>query len=261
MWRVIGCAILALGLVLSCGCKRQAVETPAPPVEVAQPQEQPVAHALCHRAPAPPVIDGRVDESEWAASDDLAFVQWNNEPAQSETHARVLWDDEFLYIAFVGDDVELHGTMTKRDENLWEEHEVYEVFLDADGTGQSYLEFEINPVNALVDLVLPYADKPRQLEGCKDWDSKGLQWATQVQGTVEAGEQDDTGWSVEMALPLNEVLDAEEVPPPVGTIWRLNLYRMDRTGEDTEFQAWSPTMTPKPNYHVPERFGKLEFAE
>ena len=50
-------------------------------------------------------------------------------------------------------------------------------------------------------------------------------------------------------------------PPRDGDEWRVNLYRIDTDGENVEFQAWSPTGTAKPQFHVPERFGVLQFAE
>ena len=41
-------------------------------------------------------------------------------------------------------------------------------------------------------------------------------------------------------------------------MWRLNLYR---TGGAVNLQyiTWSNTLTPKPQFHVPERFGVVHF--
>jgi hypothetical protein len=45
--------------------------------------------------------------------------------------------------------------------------------------------------------------------------------------------------------------------PEAGTRWRLNLFRCDRA--HNAFLAWRPTL--QDSFHVPERFGVLEFTE
>jgi alpha-galactosidase len=42
--------------------------------------------------------------------------------------------------------------------------------------------------------------------------------------------------------------------------WRVNFYRVEGADEPRFYSAWRPTMTPVPNFHVPEAFGELVFA-
>ena len=51
---------------------------------------------------------------------------------------------------------------------------------------------------------------------------------------------------------------APSLPPTAGDVWRLNLYR---TGGAINLQyiTWSNTLTPKPQFHAPERFGVVHF--
>jgi alpha-galactosidase len=43
--------------------------------------------------------------------------------------------------------------------------------------------------------------------------------------------------------------------------WRANLFRCIGAGEERGYLAWQPTRTAKPNFHVPEAFGKLIFID
>ena len=61
-------------------------------------------------------------------------------------------------------------------------------------------------------------------------------------------------WTCEMRIPLKSLAS---IKPKAGTQWRLNFYRCDQANK--AFLAWSPTLTG--SFHVPEKFGVLEFVE
>jgi len=65
----------------------------------------------------------------------------------------------------------------------------------------------------------------------------------------------DGGWAAELNIPFTSVVN--ETPAP-GTRWRVNFTRIDRPpGLPRELSAWSPTG--RAQFHIPERFGVLEF--
>ena len=159
---------------------------------------------------------------------------------QQKTWIKVAWSPEALRILFYVEDTYVWHTMTERDAPLYKE-EVVEVFLDPVGDLQTYFEFEVNPVNAVLDLVV----RPGKEELRKDfqWRCGGLQTAVQ---------RSPAGWCAELSIPFASLGAA-----PHGN-WRANFYRIDRPRETpTEYSAWSPTGRPK--FHIPERFGILEF--
>ena len=165
-------------------------------------------------------------------------------PPQQETRVRAVWDAEDLRVLFDAEDTHAWATMTERDAPLYEE-EVVEVFLDPAGDLESYFEIEVNPLNAVLDLVLR-----RNRSGyVKDF-------AWQCEGLRTAATKSATGWSVEFAIPFRSVAAA---PPQAGDCWRVNFGRIDRPpGVPRELSAWSPTG--RANFHTPERFGILQFT-
>ena len=68
-------------------------------------------------------------------------------------------------------------------------------------------------------------------------------------------------WSVAAAIPLDllQRYGPVDVPRP-GAVWRANFYKCaDRTSHP-HWLTWSPVDYPKPNFHLPQAFGRLEFA-
>jgi hypothetical protein len=71
-----------------------------------------------------------------------------------------------------------------------------------------------------------------------------------------AARRTDATWTAELAIPFRSLV-AET--PRLGSRWRANFLRIDRPpGVPRELSAWSPTG--RPLFHVPERFGVIEFA-
>ena len=164
-------------------------------------------------------------------------------PAQG-TRVWAAWDADEMRVLIRAEDTRIAATLTERDAPLYTE-EVVEVFLDPVGDGECYFEIEVNPLNAVLDLVLR-----RNRSGCKKdfaWRCENLR--TQVRREAAA-------WSAELAIPFRSLAAG---PPQRGEKWRVNFTRIDRPpGLPRELTAWSPTGSA--NFHVPERFGVIEFS-
>ncbi len=199
-------------------------------------------------------VDGKLDEAAWARALPVgAFVNnRDGSPSPIATEAKILYDARFLYFAFRNVDENIWATMTRRDAHLWEE-EVVEVFLQADPRQTSYIELEVNPLGAMLDIFLLDVRKPLHYES---WNSEKLQWAVQVDGTVD-GKPGDKQWTCEISLPLEDVVPAPNIPPVPGDRWRLNLYRVEKLPRPASL-AWSPTGK---DFHVPAMFGEIVFSD
>ena len=210
----------------------------------------------CYRAAGPISVDGRLDEPSWQAAEPIHLVRTEAGTApRFPTVARMLWDDRFFYVGFECIDPDIWGTVTEHDGPMYEE-EVVEVFIDANGDGISYAEFEVNPLNVTLDVFLLNRNGRRQ--SLFDWESPEWLHAVTVDGHLNQRDKADRSWTVEMAIPLADLLLAPHIPPLDGDVWRVNLYRIDRHAEGDEYSAWSPTWAI--NYHVPSRFGEVVFC-
>ena len=92
------------------------------------------------------------------------------------------------------------------------------------------------------------------------FDMDDLQVATHLNGTLNARGDTDSGWSLEVAIPLAnfQVLGDR---PSAGTVWKANLNRWDGTEPDRTMSIWSDPLVERPHPHFPERFGDLVFVD
>jgi hypothetical protein len=225
----------------------------------------------CHRASRPVRIDGRID-SEWAKAPWTAWfvdIEGAAKPKpRFRTRARMLWDDNCLYVAAELEEPHVWATLTQHDAVIFHDND-FEVFLNPSGDGKNYFEFEINALNTGWDLFLP---KPYREGGKADnsWEIPGLRTAVQVNGTINNPADRDREWTVEIAFPWAAFAPRAPVSRPrPGDEWRINFSRVEWRlevengkyvkpgGEKEDNWVWSPQGLI--NMHVPDRWGYVRF--
>jgi Carbohydrate family 9 binding domain-like len=215
------------------------------------------ADYVVHRAKGAIEIDGVLAESAWDRADKAGpFVRsLDGKPAGAATEARLLWDDDRLYVAFLCEDSNVSGAFFKDDEKLYTSN-VVEIFLDPGGDGSHYDEIEVAPTNALFDA--SFSGGPRQGMDLS-W-SSNAKHAVHVDGTLNDARDVDRGWTVELAIPFASLTGMPKPRPQRGDRWKFNLYRLRQgPGQPGEGQAYSPPM--RGDFHALDRFATLRFEE
>jgi hypothetical protein len=269
MKQQLGLAVLAL----AAGCGPQAsipVKDEPPAADVYSAPRQ----YVCCRASGPIQIDGRIDEAAWSAvpwTEDFIDIEGDRKPPpRFRTRARMLWDDQYFYIAAELQEPHVWATLTEHDSVIFHDND-FELFIDPDGDNHNYAEFEINALNTGWDLRLP---KPYRDGGQADnsWEIPGLKTAVHVDGTLNDPRDEDRGWTVEIALPWDVLgkLSTMAAPPHDGDHWRVNFSRVEwKTdvengkyakvpGEREDNWVWSPQGAI--DMHRPEKWGYVQFS-
>ncbi len=234
---------------------------------------QPTKSYTCLRAVTPIVIDGRLSDKAWSRADwtDLFVdIEGSKKPApRFRTRAKILWDDDYLYIGAELEEPDVWATLTAHDSVIFHDND-FEVFLNPSGDGRNYFEFEINALNTGWDLFL---DKPYREGGKADnsWDIPGLKTAVQIQGTLNHPGDRDRSWTVEIAFPWRAFASRAAVARPhTGDEWRINFSRVEWrvTVENRAYAkvpglaednwVWSPQGVV--NMHIPEHWGHVRFS-
>ena len=177
------------------------------------------------------------------------------------TALRVCCDRSRLYVAFHCVDRDIWGSLRGRNQPIYTE-EVVEAFLAPDGDVRRYVELETSPHGAWFEARIESPDRRRDtMRVDTDWTCEGWQRAVRVRGRAkqrpgDAGGEPDCWWSVEWAIPFAALPGG--VAPRPGARWRANFFRIDAAGGG-QYSAWSPTFAVPADFHVPERFGILEF--
>jgi hypothetical protein len=211
----------------------------------------------CRRTDTPPPLDGLLDRAPWRDAEAAALRMYDGAPPSYRTLVRALWTDAELHVAFECEDPEPAGTMTRRDDALFNDGNVVEVFLDPAGAGQTYFEFEVNPLGTIMDLFYDRLD--RNWREAVKWDAPDARTAVRIERDA-AGRP--VGWCAQLAVPFANFHTAPRRPPAAGDVWRVNFYRYNTVstlpGDDKlELYAWSPTMEKR--FDLPARFGTLVF--
>ncbi|MBT6147791.1 MAG: carbohydrate-binding family 9-like protein, partial [Gemmatimonadetes bacterium] len=120
-------------------------------------------HYVAQRALGPIEMDGRLDEPSWqgaAWTEIFVDIEGDRQPApRFRTRAKMLWDDQYYYVAAMIDEPHIWATLDYRDAIIFYDND-FEVFIDPDGDTHNYFEYEVNALATEWDLLLvkPYRD-------------------------------------------------------------------------------------------------------
>jgi hypothetical protein len=229
---------------------------------------------LCHFTSTPITIDGKLEDGAWTTApwtDDFNDIQGTGKPRpRLRTRAKLLWDENYLYVAADIEEPHAWATLTNHDSVIFQDPD-FEVFIDPDGDTHNYYEFEINALNTGWDLLLnkPYQDGGK---AHNEWEIPGLKTAVHVRGTLNRPADTDTGWTIELAFPWKVLAKHARHGghPAEGEQWRINFSRVEwqitmnggeyqkvpKTPEDN--WVWSPQGVV--DMHRPEMWGLLQFT-
>ena len=168
--------------------------------------------ATAHRATAPIHLDGRLSETDWATAPRIGPLTqrepFEGRPATEATDVRILFDDDFLYIGIMCQELHPNGiiaTQLIRDADLDVDDHVT-IVLDPFFDHRNGFFFQVNPSGARSDGQI--SNNAQNL--VRDWD--GI-W----DGAVT---RSDDGWTSEIAIPFKTLRFR-----PDQTVWGFNVER------------------------------------
>jgi hypothetical protein len=219
----------------------------------------PVPRYEVRRAGGRMVIDGKLDEAAWKSASVLTFqFPWEQQTgAKQKTAARLLWDDEYLYVGYECEDTDIVAHFSKRDDPTYRDDAV-EIFINPNPAQQIlYYGLEMNARAVLYDYLYVF---PTVL--IKRVDFTGVQLASHIRGTLNMRGDTDQGWSLEVAIPWSNFEElAKKLPPEANAVWTANLNRWDGIEPARRLSLWSDSGWKQPNPHQPSRFGQLVFIK
>jgi hypothetical protein len=233
---------LAIALVVGCG---SGAANEADEGGEASLTERPTMTALHLDDDASVVIDGVVDPA-WADAPAVTFdTAWSGVQTPIATRVRALWSERALYMLWelesAGLDVDVSRPVTEERPNLFEE-DCVEIFLTPNpDERRRYFEIELGPRGHFFDLSI---DRRSGFRSDPAWSS-----AAEIRTIVDPAAARAT---IEVAIRSKDITAVLAR----GAVLPMNLFRMEgRTPR--QFLTWSPTRTPRPNFHVTDAFGTL----
>ena len=171
---------------------------------------------------------------------------------------KMLWDDDYLYIAGIIEEDDVTASLTERDAIIYRDND-FEVFIDPDGDGKFYFEFECNAFATLMDLIM---DKPYNQGGnfFMPWDCKDIRLKVHVDGKINNAKRVDKGWTVEWAIPFASITQGFDSPLQHNP-WRINFSRVEWLKKEGPEENWVWNPTGEVNMHMPDHWGYLKFED
>jgi len=164
------------------------------------------------RTPAPPLIDGRLDEGCWRTAEPTTqfTVANSTQPAKFGTTAYVLYDDTALYFGVKCHEPNPADILPKDvpfDNSDVFRGDCVEIMLDPRQSMNDYYHFAINVSGARADRSVTQSGHVGDMHWDGRWDAKAY-----VGGD---------SWSCEVVIPFYTL----GITPDVGPTWRINLCR------------------------------------
>jgi hypothetical protein len=251
----------------------------------------PVKTWTCLRTPEPIGVDGRLDEAVWGRApwtEPFGMIH-DGGPTPFETRLAMLWDDDYLYVAYRVEDPDIRASMTGFNDHIYTRDEDVEFFFAGDGY---YYEMGLNALNngyqirwtwveRLVreqrfeeleqlfktpDFLYYLARKGERLGRHADlsYQLPGLRHAVRVDGCLNCPEVRDREWTVELALPwagLKEMAGGRKLPPNPGDTFRMTAYRCHHDRANRRAKGWTWSVMGNDNIHIPERWNEVVFSD
>jgi len=193
----------------------------------------------------PPVIDGRLDDAAWKKALVLtnSYIFNETNAAPSQTTYRLLWDANNLYFAFDCVDADVVAPTVPRDSAEVYRNDCVEMFILPDLRSRRYWEIDINPAGSIFDSL--------QFKNLNEWSAimepaaniTGLQIGVSVRGTLNDSSDRDDGYTVEVAVPFNQLPGYTRAVPVAGQTLRMMLARLDRNNADFKAYAFTPLLS------------------
>lgn len=227
------------------------------------------------------VVDGVGDEFAWQIAPQVGeftrFKSANNPndelTLKNRTTARMLWDEDNLYLLISAEDPDIYSDMTEGDKDCLCLQETIEIFIDPDGDSKNYAELHYNCLGTVNDLCIPQepgakgfaTDKgePIDWKAAYAWNVEGMLFGVINFGTVNDKSDHDNGSVFEIALPwkgFGKVAGSANIPPKPGDVWRININRYERPERNKEDNyGWAPLE--RNSFHVPGKFAYVKFID
>ncbi|MBI2190804.1 MAG: carbohydrate-binding family 9-like protein [Planctomycetes bacterium] len=206
-----------------------------------------------------------LDEKFWAGSQilDVSLFHPRSSDHRPTTRARVLYDEESLFVLFQVSDRYVRCTRTQINTDVCCDACV-EFFVEP-LPGKGYMNFEVNGIGTLHLgyhlLPAPGSAAPARRELLDPALCRKVQIATTLSGVIAEEIPGPIEWKAALRVPI-DVLETRfgKLRPLAGKTWRANFYKCGSDCSHPHWATWSP-IGEALNFHCPQFFSPIRFVK
>ena len=207
-------------------------------------------------------IDAQWDKAPWRGieANILAF-HMGDAPAHSpKVQFKVAYDEEAIYVIYQVHDKYVIAVADGYQGAVYKDSCVEFFFTPGEDVSLGYLNLEMNcGGTALFNFqTKPWINR-REIDKV---DFNQITVAHSLPEIVNPEIKDSLTWTVEYRIPFSIIeKNAPTVRPQPGVKWRANFYKCADNSSHPHWLTWSHVDFSRPNFHLPEFFGILQFGE
>lgn len=205
-------------------------------------------------------INAEWDKSPWTSIQGIHIEnQMGDDPKfRPKTQVKMTYDTEHIYVIFVVKDRFVRSVIQDYNGPVYGDACV-EFFFSPD-TQQPLKYFNLE-VNCGGTPLMNYVTKPREeIYKLAPQEIEQIEIAHSMPKVVDPEIITPVNWTIEYRIPLALLEQVVKIDRPgPGIIWRANFYKTANTSSNPHYLTWSYVEFPKPNFHLPEYFGKIVF--
>ncbi|MGB8490540.1 MAG: carbohydrate-binding family 9-like protein [Bacteroidales bacterium] len=205
-------------------------------------------------------IDGIWDKPAWDIVRPLELTSFMGviPVFRPEVRAKMMYDEENLFVIFRVDDRFVRCVTTKPNGPVWEDSCVEFFFSPDNDFPEKYFNLEINCGGT---PLMHYNIVPRKefIEVSYD-DILKIQIAHSLPDLTDPEIVEPVIWTVEYKIPLSILRKYSPVTKPQpGVEWKANFYKCAEKNSNPHFITWAVVQNNIPDFHLPQFFGTLGF--
>jgi hypothetical protein len=213
-----------------------------------------------HKISSPPVINAVWDKMPWNGIEPLSISHYmGDKPGHFPfTQAKVAYDNDAIYVIFRVEDRYVKAVADKHQGPVYLDSCVEFFFSPGRDSKEGYFNLEMNCGGT---MLFHHQMEPRTDQTPISEDQlREVEVAHTLPQIVDPEITTDTTWTVEYSIPFSILEDYHSFPgPEAGAVWRANFYKCGDKTSHPHWLTWAPVDFPKPNFHLPQYFGVLEF--
>jgi hypothetical protein len=176
-----------------------------------------------------------------------------------KVQAKMVYDKDNLYVIFRVEDKYVKSITDRNNGPVYRDSAV-EFFFSSDVENPNlYFNIESN----CGGKVLFHHNNPTDRSLNKrltDEDIARLEIAHSMPAIVDPEITGEVTWTIEYKVPIALLQKYSPVTTPAkGVEWRANFYKIAEITSNPHYITWSKIDRPRPNFHVPENFGRIIF--
>lgn len=180
--------------------------------------------------------DGKGTNEQWAQTNWVALPKIDTNYTPYTARFKTLYSSKGIYVLFEGTDNKVTSNYRKDFSDMYKA-DVFEVFLHPNPDIPLYFEYEINPFNKELVLLIPNLKKGAG--GWQPWHYEGTK-KTIKKISIQKEKGKMTGWMAEVFIPFSLLSPLENNPPVKGSRWKGTFCRLDYDSGKMIKWSWSP---------------------